>query len=526
MLSPKQQQTIVNVVGSSTFGRYPKISLEKTYNMFISDEWLVDFAGYKKIKEFDSKGYGRGAFRSIRNNIVVTVIGSSVFVVDRYLNETFVGNIKSAIGNVFMAENLNNQIAIVDGINIYIYNHAIGSITVQTLQVNLIPNYVVYHNTFFLIGNNDRTSNGAAWYAFKYESPTTITNQTQLALQTKSDYAIAVETLPGGGNNVIVFGTSVCEIWTQIGGIENYQRNSSVNIDFGCLSVSTIASSDKYVMWLGINEDNSPAITLFAGNQVLTISTDGIDYVLGNLINPEKSSAFFYRVDGHLFYQITFYDPEDNLTLIYDVDTKKFFHVSDAHLNYHPANKVVYFNNKVYFVSLNNNCFYEMSTNYPTYDENLDARLDEKNLEIPRIRICSNIRSQDASRFRSRNLSLTLQQGEDRKYTRLDTLVESELIISQEDIPLITQEGDYIISEGSFENNFSIDYKPRVDLSLSKDGSITFSNTVGMDLNPIGYRKNMLRWQRQFGMANDLVFKFRFWGKCHFVVNNATLDLY
>lgn len=51
----KIQQVPVNVVGSSTFGRYPKISLETTYNMFISDDWLVNYAGFQKVVDIFRK---------------------------------------------------------------------------------------------------------------------------------------------------------------------------------------------------------------------------------------------------------------------------------------------------------------------------------------------------------------------------------------------------------------------------------------------------------------------------------------
>src|ERR1700728_1069497 len=350
MITSQSQQVPVNLVGSSIFGRYPKISAEKTYNMFIStsgeNEWLVNYAGWKKIIDLSDNGEGRAVFRSIRNNIVVAVVGNVVWAIDSGFDYNFVGTILSSSGDVFIDENLSDQICIVDGLNAYIYNPLMGSLTIQSLNSNLLPNYVIYHNTFFIFGNATTTGNGAKWYVYSFESATTITETSELALQTKPDYAIAVQRLPGQSNNIIVFGTSVSEIWTNVGGLSNYQRNSSVSVDYGCLSPSTIASSDKYVIWLGVNESNSPVITLFSpstGSQ--SISTDGIDYQLGLLKYPEQSTAFFYRDDGHLFYQITFYNAADNLSLIYDVDTKKFFHVSDWNLNYHPARNVVYFNN-------------------------------------------------------------------------------------------------------------------------------------------------------------------------------------
>ena len=53
--TPNAKQEPVNIVGGSTFGRYRKISSEKTYNMFITDEWLVNTAGYQKAYELFKK---------------------------------------------------------------------------------------------------------------------------------------------------------------------------------------------------------------------------------------------------------------------------------------------------------------------------------------------------------------------------------------------------------------------------------------------------------------------------------------
>lgn len=523
----------INVVGSSVFGRYSKISSEKTYNMFISDDWLVSFAGWKRVLDLfpDQEAVGRGIFRSIRNSIVVAVINNVVFSITDSLFYKFIGTIATSVGDVFMDENLNNQICIVDGLNAYIYNYSLGTLTEQSIDKDvLIPNYVCYHNTFFLFGNGKTNGNGSAWYAYIYESPTTIIEETQLALQTKPDYAIAVERLPGKGNNVIVFGTSVAEIWTQVGGIQNYQRVTSMNIDYGCLSVSTIASSDKYVIWLGVNESNAPVITMCTGNTSMSISTDGIDYVLGNLKYPEQSTAFFDRDDGHLFYHITFYNPEDNLSLIYDIEQKKFFHISDADLNYHPASKSVYFNNNVYFISLNNGSLYQTGTNFTTYNENLlGSEFDSDpniNKEIPRIRICASVRQATSDPFLSKNLNLTLDQGNDPNFSALSATSNLNYLITEgpnSDF-IVTETGERILVEGF--TNTSIPYIPRIDLCMSKDGGTTFGSWLLSPLHPLGKRKNVMTWQRQFGYANDLIFKFRFWGTSYWCVSNATLEVY
>jgi hypothetical protein len=536
--TPNSKQEEVNIVGGSTFGRYKKISSEKTYNMFVSDEWLVNTAGYQKVYELLPEGLGRGIFTSIRGNRLIVVVDSFVYSLNEHLVPTFVGMLGTERGVVYIDENLNSQICIVDGLNAYIYNYSLpgSSLTVQTGLGNLVPGYVDYHNTYFLFGNADRTTNGAAWYAYQYATPTTITQATtgQFALQTKPDYALAVVRIPAQSANVLVMGTSVCEIWMQIGGLQNYRRNQNVSVDYGCASVSTIASSDKFIAWLAINENNAPTIMVYNGQEFKPISTDGIDHQLSHIQYPAQSTAMFYRQDGHLFYQLTFYNPADNLTILYDCTTEMFFNLSDWDLNYHPAKNYAYFNGQTYFISLNDGDLYLSSTDLTTYNENLPNAIPDPTLihEIQRIRICDTIRADDSSQFRPNTFVFTLEQGNDKNVTGLsinspgqDLLITEDLFNPPDDT-IYTEAGQPMADEDSLDiASITIPYQPRVDLTVSRDSGITWSNTVSRNLNPIGMRQNILNWEN-LGACNSLTLKLRFWGLSRFVANNGMVELY
>lgn len=494
MIVNNGQEVPVNIVGSSVFGRYPKISDEKTYNMFISDDWLVNYAGFVLAREILPAGQGRGLFVSEKGNFMLAVISSSVYKITTALVPQFIGNLDTAAGDVFLDENLNQQIGIADGQNVYIYSYITGALTKQTLTWlgnSVIPNYIAYHNTFFLIASNPASDNPQNWYAAAYATDNTITiaAEDQFSVQTKASVALAVKRLPGKGNNVIVLGSPVGEFWTQIGGAQNYARIQSANIDNGVESVSTIAGSDEFICWLGKNENNARSIMVTNGAQTERLSTDGIDYVLQNIRRPDKSTAFFYRKDGHLFYQLTFYDENDNLSLLYDFNTKRFFHVSDQNLNYYPARQVAYFNNTTYFVSINDGNLYEMSTNFLTY--NYENNNQQEGHIIPRIRIPKTIRQQNNERFRCGMFTFWLEQG----VTAFPA----------------TQVG-------------SIN-QPRVDLSFSKNGNQSFSNRVSRPLNPQGHYKNQIRWHR-LGEANEITLQLQFWGMQRFVAQDGILEVY
>lgn len=530
--------------------------------MMISQDWLVNYAGYKKALTLTSSRRGRGLFRSVRSNVIVAVVATGVFVIDPVLGVTQVttpDTLETEIGEVFMDENLNSQVAIVDGLNVYILNLTKPyTLTKQTGGVldgdppQLIPNYVDFHDTFFLIGNREAlidgqpNANSSQWFAYSYASATTISMTTQLALQTKPDSAIAIKSIPSQANNVLVFGTTVCEIHTNVGGTQNYRRQSTVNVDFGCRSVNTIASSDKYIVWLGVNEDNNPVIMAFQGQSAQPISTDGINVVLESIKFPGQSTAYFTRHYGHLVYVLTFSNALDNLTLAYDFDTQKFFHLSDQYQNHHPAIDTVYFNDKVYFLSERGE-LYETSTNITVIDENevtpnyvqYDTSLI---YEIPRIRISECIRKADSGRFIVNSFTFTMEQGNDPFVTDLSIMSGLQNPIITEDaftppnVDVYSQGNVVLVAEHNTGSQTTSDvapylapatlvYIPRVDVTISKDSGITFGSTVSHNLNPIGKRQNIITFGNM-GRANDLTICLKFLGRSSFTVSNGSIQVY
>lgn len=523
------QRVPINIAGSSIFGRFPKISLEKTYNMFVSDNWIINYAGFKKVIDFLPKGEGRGIFKSVRGGFILSVVESAVYRLNSNFIPILIGNIETNTGEVFIDENLNSQICLVDGEKAYIYNYSNSTFTTQIslkdkFNVTIIPGYVSYQNTFFLIASAATNLNPQNWYVFETDTPQTIKINSQFSLQTKPDSALAVKRMPGRGNNAIVFGSSVCEIWTQVGGVENYRRIQSFNIDYGTISISTIAGSDEFICWIAQNESNLPVLMVTDGSSIQRISDDGIDHLFSTIQFPEESTAFFFRQDGHLFYQFTFFNPKDNLTLVYDFTIKKFYHLSDEKLNFHPARKVVLFNDETYFLSLNDAGIYKMNNTLNTYDYSTDPLSIGE--EIPRIRICKSIRKDDSSIFRVGFLTFWIEQGVNKFF--LDNPLEQDgLILTQEGNGFVlTQEGGFILQQDALPLPTALSLNaPRVDMSFSKNGNQSFSNIVSRQLNPAGQYRNQLRYWRM-GHANEFTPQFRFWGFQRFVAYDGIAEVY
>lgn len=467
---PVTQDIPLDIVGSTVYGRYPKISVEQTWNMIISDGWLVPYAGYEKSLEIAKVGEGRGIFNSTRLGRIIACIDDGIYLIDKNLSKQKIGSLQTFSGDVIMDENDNSQIAICDKSTIYIYDWGNNTFTQQSLD--FIPGYVTFHDGRFIapaLGTNTWRLSDSVDGVTTWPSSASFVG----SLQTKPDDALAVVRMPGGGSLIFVFGKVVCEPWFDVGAqLFPYQRSSSFSVDYGCLNPATIATSDNLIVWLGANEKSGPVIMYSTGGSATPIQQDGIDFKFGQIKNPEQSYGFLFKQDGHLIYQLTFSGKDDNLTFAYDFNTKKFFCLSDTNQEAHIAKRIVFFNNTYFFVSFIDGNLYEMSSKYTTFDGE----------EIPRIRICNTIRAPSTNPFIINSLTFPIEQGQDEEI-------------------------------------------PRVDLSISTDGGEGFGNTVGMKCNHLGYRKNRFTYWN-CGYANEFIPQFRFWSQGRVVAGNGTVSIY
>ncbi len=90
--------------------------------------------------------------------------------------------------------------------------------------------------------------------------------------------------------------------------------------------------------------------------------------------------------------------------------------------------------------------------------------------------------------------------------------VTNQPIYTEDDLPILVEGGYCYLN------------KPRVDLTISKNGGITFSNTVAYNLKATGQFKNQPRFIN-LGYAQQITFQLRFWGHGRFVVKNGTMEI-
>lgn len=565
------RQFPLNIVGSSIFGRYPKINIEKTYNMFMSDNFMVPYAGYKIgifADEFLNATQGRAIFTSTKFDRLVLVQSNNVFLVEITYSQEFqkitffqvihIGTIQTQTGVVYIAENNAPQIGISDGTAFYVYDPTVAP-GVEAVALRFTPGYLTFHDTYFILAaSNDMGSVDAPYNPPRNNTWRLSANNNGLVwldnsntiglLQTKPDNVQAVVRFPSKGNMIFVMGSIVTEAWFDTGTqLFPYQRANQFNIDYGCVSPATVAYMDEFVVWLAQNEKSGPIIVYSDGGMIKKITTDGIDYLLSALQNPQDSQAFLYRQDGHVFYHINFYS--DNLSLFYDFSTSKFYHACDQNLNYFIAAEIAFMNNQYYFISKNTGNLYAFDTDFYTYQDT-DNLGNVEIHEIPRIRTCANIRTPDQEYEIINDVGFTIESGEtDYQQQSLGPIIlitqASEILITQGDfIGLVTQDEEFLITQeddllvtqqtdsgtaailiaqqmaNTGTSNLSL---PHVDISISIDGGASFGQEWAYYLPPIGHRKNRLMWWN-LGLANDFVPQFKFWGLGRFVTTDGIVN--
>jgi hypothetical protein len=454
----------LKMVGGTQFARYPKITSETTLNFMVSgsdvdNPSLVPFAGHQKKITFPN-GEARGLFKGKHLDKMVAVFGSGVYVITKQLNFRLIGNLNTTSGIVHIAENFGGQVALEDGLHIYIYDYNLNSFTIPAIDFR--PIYLTFKDTFFIAtDDNDNfhrsdSNDGSLWDVLDI-------NQ----LQTQGDVLQAAVAFDP---RLWVIGENIAEVWdARPTELQVYQRDNSISISYGTVSRDTIAIGFDMLIYLAKGEKGTPQLVVSRGGKPEPISTGGLDFIFSTFEHPEDSVGFLYQIDGHIIYQLTF--NSDNFSIAYDFNTNLIYVLVDEHYNRHIAKLLVEFNNKIYFISFVDSCLYEMNTLFTTYDGAI----------VPRVRIPPNLRQPTDMPFITKKVELPMEHGNSNEVHR-------------------------------------------IDLSLSKDGGVSFGNTVSRYLQPQGYRKGRVTF-RKLGRANDLVTKFTFWSADRFIIFNGTLEL-
>jgi len=433
---------------------------QRTVNLFpISDEMGKEVASLQSTPGLSlfatcSQGNGRKCFASAKGRDFV-VSGSKLYEVNSDGTTTERGTIGTSSGNVSIAENA-TQLALCDGINIYIFTYAANTFAKVTSGLPSVCGVVTSIDGYFVTNEVDsgrffisNPSDGLTWDALDFATA-----------ESSPDNLISLRNING---QLFLIGSKTFEIWSNVGASSfPFQRVSGAVGDVGIMAAHTLIDLDNSLIWVGQDKNGNSIVYRTNGFRPQRISTEPIEHMIHTSTDQSNMRAFSYQLDGHLFYVLTG-DGMDT-SLCYDITTG-FWH-ERAYLGEfgdfepHLANDCMLSATGVHLVcDRKSGNIYEMSED--VYSDNGDP--------IARERVFTHLSDEN------KNL----------RYNRLEIGFDTGVGLQS--------------GQGS---------DPTVSLQLSKDGARTWSDWHNASLGAVGKYQTKVVFRR-LGVAGQMTFKIR-----------------
>lgn len=371
------------------------------YNFYVDsrqgdgENALYSTAGHERVGTFDYGKKARGLFFSNGINKLVIIFDQRVYIADEKGNHQLLNPttpLSATDKNVYISENHQNQIAISDGVKLYIYNYINRVFSEANIPQGSVAGMIDFKDDQFLL--ND--ANSSAFYASEFPG-----NGGGLVWRTEKKAKIDSKTvgIVSFKGMVLVFGENGTEIFYDAGIIPMpFQRSNTTSFEYGCLTRDSIASGYGYVFWIGVNKFSSPELMVSNGSSPKVITDGDISYFLNRIENLDSCESFVYQVNSHIFYQVNF--NKDNISLLYDFTENKFSIVTDHKYDIHPLKFVTRFNNTQYALSRNNGYLYKFDVDLASDD----------GMSVPRFFTTQNYRF-GRERISFRKMHIALEQG-------------------------------------------------------------------------------------------------------------------
>lgn len=388
----------IDLTGGYNPSRFPFANNQGLYNWYVindpDESILVPTPGFVLTKLISEKGNARAIFRVQSLNQIIVVIDDAVYLLNNK-SYAIIGRLYTTQGVVTIASGYteaSTEIGFCDGVAIYTYLTSDGSFkdSKNDFTIDFAPQCLTFQDTYFIATAQDNNrvyisgnSNGRSWDPDDF----TLVDNTTVACLSYQE-------------KLFVFGQAKVYIFYNTGNASfPYQQDILRSFSYGLLALPGLASGFGLMVWLGINNESSPVILSSDGGQPIPVSTDGIDNLINNLSYPEQCDSFMYQEDGHVFYQINWYNPADNISLLYDFTSKRLTRVGNRNFGVHAIKGVARSNNTQWAISRLTGNVYEFSVNYFTDD----------GVVTPRMVIGKNLSSQDMGASAPANRQITTQ---------------------------------------------------------------------------------------------------------------------
>ena len=562
------------------------------WNFFQSDGWVVPYAGYAAVYSEILAGLGRGMFYSSRSNTAYMLIGENVYSVvfpsatPNVPIVNYVASLDTSYGDVFIDENLQDQIAFCDKQYIYIYDYSTSAFA--ALPLDFSAGYVAFQDSRLVAACNGKPEWRLSDFLLLSIATATVVNggsgyhvgdiltlsggkNGTVTVATLSGSAVATVTVPSGTSN-ISSGFSPTTTYNVTGG-HGAGATFTITINSGFTPSSQQTGSfqtkpDNVMACVPVPSKTGQILIM--GETVTEVWTDlglqlfpyqrnsgySIDFGCLNaatiaaseefvvwLGSNEKSGPVIMLCAGGQATQISddginyrlaqLVNPENSFGFIFKQDGHTFYQLTFAN----PADNVTFvyhFNAKKFYNLSDPNQNYHIAKRVVFFNNNYyfisanDANLyvlsnDYNTANGKEIpRIIITPTSALASRQPFIVNSITFPIEQGES-------LESSLVYEYGDEQVIDNNGNYLIdNDGDYLTTRAITSayntsNSRVDLSTSSDGGITFGDPFGIYLNGRGKRRNIFKFYN-LGRYNEIIFQLRFYGLGRFVLTNGEVD--
>lgn len=520
-------RTDYDIVGGFNKQRFVSIDAERSVNCF---EYIDPRAKKPKSLIFtsgirNSSLVFPGATGGIRGEFVLDsnnhfcVFGNNVYLITGGLIVSRINTmpLNTLTGYVGISANNANpkEVIFVDGEDGYIWNTGTSTWT-QITDANFPENPidVTFLDGFFVVANGgtntfrlNQLNQGLVWTPLQ-----------QGQINSDIGNIVACRTLK---RRLFLFALNFTEVWENSGIGSNLplRRNNSLLMDYGTPAVGSIAVGFDRMFFLSQDKDGLGAVMMVVGTQSVPVSNKALDYELAQYAQDPMqgvadAAGILLKENGLIFYRLNFTNA--NHTYVYNVsmsDAQNARWHEEEVLNgdRHPAQTHGYFNGINYVGDYNNPILYILD----------NSILTNNGESIRRMRIPRPIVPESYERIRVNRFQIDLVQGLEEDTARQDEVP----ILTENALELLTESGTTLITESS---NISISpgNRPRVFLSLSKDGGQSFGNEIEAPMGKLGERTFRTVWRKLGTTKRGQAFQPRieFYDVTPFVVMGASWD--
>lgn len=375
----------LDVVGGFDDERTPQFNAEDTVNWYV----ILDETA-KKPKALQGcpgllsaatvstdAGYENRTYYAV-GSTMYALIGDTVFRTSDGTTYTSMGNITTSAGFARMVANNAGQILLVDGAAGYIIDTNTNSFTqVTDPDFPVAPIDAAYLDGFFIVLNGDSTqfnisapNDGLSWDFFDFA---------QVNAYSGNLVGVAVV-----NRRIFFMKTTSTEVWYN-GGFSDFpfRRDNNLLFNYGALNAWSIQSEHGFLFWLSQDKSGVSSIVMSNGLEPIAVSSQSVDNKIRNFTVPADCSAYIYKDNGHLFYNISW--TTDDKTYFYDATVgKQFGDKAWYRLEMQPHKPVdgnpnasktrhlsqchAFFNNQHFIGSYKEARIYKMSLNYTDND--------------------------------------------------------------------------------------------------------------------------------------------------------------